>query len=289
MTYQLVKKIKDDKFDIDHLHHYSLSLQISYSDFQFCVIDRRKNRCLLLEDFTFEEVETTDQLIKLLFKIFEEHHLLMAGFWHSVRLSIKNKKFTLVPAPVFNASESKAYLALNCEIDNNEEVFHFPHPSINAVNIFAANIQLVNWVKSLYPKKEITVIHQSSAIIEGQLGKEGHAQNSDAVFLYFDRNSLHITIQKDQNLQFYNQFPLKSPEQNLKYILLAIQELNLSQNVRIVMWGNIAIKSPYVKELYKYLKNLSFGNKPYYLDYGYNFDEIEDHQYYDVFNLALCN
>jgi hypothetical protein len=289
LKYQLVKKVKDNTFDIDYLDHYSLSIQVSYSDFQFCVIDKRKNRCLLLEDFTFESAESTEKLIAILHKIFEEHHLLMAGFWNGVRLSIKNKKFTLVPSPLFKKESASDYLRLNCEFDPQEEdVYFFHHPSVEAINVFAANKNLVHWVKSLYPQKEVQIIHQGSAIIEGQLNKEGHAQNSDAVFLNFDRDSVHVTIQKDKAFKYYNQFPLKTPEQNLKYVLLTFQELNLPHNTRIVIWGNINTRSAYIKELYKYLKNLSFGNKPYYLRYGYMFDEIEDHQYYDVFNLALC-
>ena len=43
-----------------------------------------------------------------------------------------------------------------------------------------------------------------------------------------------------------------------------------------------------VEKLNKYIRNVSFGSKPSYLNFSYQFDEIMDHQYFDVFSIFLC-
>ncbi|NJM93558.1 MAG: DUF3822 family protein [Cytophagales bacterium] len=99
--YKLYKRCKDANFNVDELEHYALSLQIGYRDFQLAVTDSRNGRVLLLEDFLLREVQQTEEKTDILREIFDNHHLLKAGFWNSATLALKSNKFSLVPSELF--------------------------------------------------------------------------------------------------------------------------------------------------------------------------------------------
>ncbi len=289
-TFKLVKKIKDEKFDVDNLHHYSLSLQVGIRDFQLCVTDTRDNKCLILEDYRIENVKTINTRLKVLHSLFDNHHLLLAGFWNSIKLSLKTHKFSLVPSSHFLKDNVSDYLVINSEIKKNiEEVTYYKHIGSDAVNVFAADKKLVNWIQSLYPKKKIQVIQQGSAFIEGVLRYDDHTHEK-TMFCLIDAGILHMVVTMNQKLQYYNQFAVRKSNDYLKYMMLVFKELSLSQkNSKVLVWGNIKHQSQHIELLNKYIRNVSFGSKPSYLNFGYQFDEIMDHQYFDVFSIFLCD
>ena len=289
-SYKLVRKIKDEKFDVEQLHQYSLSMQVGIRDFQFCITDEESNTCLLIEDYVLENIKTINTRLTILKNLFDNHHLLMAGFWKSIKLSIKSHKFSLVPSSHFVEESARDYLLLNCEVkDAIEDIFYYKHISSNAVNIFAADKRLVGWVNSLYPSKNVQVVHQGSALIEGILRYDDHTHEK-TVFAIIDRGILHIFVSENQKLYYYNQFAVKTSKDYLKYIMLVFKEFGLSQrNQKVIVWGNISQDSEHFTLLQKYIGNISLGSKPSYLNFSFAFDEIPDHQSFDLFSVFLCD
>lgn len=289
-SFKLITKIKDDKFDVDNLHNYALSLQVGIRDFQFCVTNTKDNRCLILEDYKLEDVTTVNSRLKALHKLFDNHHLLLAGFWNSIKLSIKTHKFSLIPSQHFIKDAASDYLAVNSEIKPSvEEVLYYKHISSDAVNVFASDIKLSKWIQSLYPQKKIQLVQQGSALIEGILRYDDHTHEK-TMFCHVDRGILHIIVTESQKLIYYNQFAIRKSNDFLKYIMLVFKELRLNQREsKVLIWGNIKHQSSHLDLVKKYIKNISFGSKPSYLTFSYQFDEIMDHQYFDVFSIFLCD
>ncbi len=287
--YKLARKIKDDKFDVDKLHLYNLLLQIGPRDLHVAVTDRETSKCLLLEEFRLKAVKDYQGLIEVLARIFDEHHLLMAGFWQSVRVAIKNRKFTLVSAPLFVEDNLYDYLSLNCAVNKASDSLHYyRHTQTEGVNIFSANKTLIDWLKQVYPNIEIQVIHQGSALIEGILTNDGHSQDK-GMFLHIDRAIVHVVVSQDRKLKYYNQFTVKSPDDAIKYILLVFKALGLDQKLtKVMVWGTIAPDSSFYQLLAENIQKVSLGNKPSYLKFNYAFDEIQDHQYFDLYSMNLC-
>ena len=87
--YKLFKKIKEDKFEVDQLHNYDLNLLLGNRDFQIAVVDKRDNRCLIIEDFIISSIDSYSILVGVFENIFDDDHLLIAGFWSSVNVGIK--------------------------------------------------------------------------------------------------------------------------------------------------------------------------------------------------------
>jgi hypothetical protein len=287
--YRLVKKIKDDKFDVDELHQYILSLSVGIRDFQLCITNSTNNRVLLLEDFRLEDIRTVNSRIRALKHIYENHHLLKAGFWKEVKIALKTHKFTLVPNNYFIAESASDYLAVNNPIKTNiEEVYYYKHLSSDEVNVFASDGKLINWFKKIYKNTTVGLIHQGSALIEGILHHDD-LNHEKTMFGFFDRRIMHLVGTDKNKLIFYNQFSIRQEEDYIKYMLLAMRELKMSQkSTKVVLWGNLKHEGKQIELLKKYIRNISFGGRPKKLKFGYQFDEIIDHQYFDLLNIYFC-
>lgn len=290
VSYKVIKKVKDEKFEVEDLHHYSLSIQLGVRDFQLCIIDTRDNRCLMLEDYILSKVDSYKQLIEILTSLFDDHHLLKAGFWKSVKVSVKNSKFSLVPAPLFDRNQLYEFLNASCRINPNRESFlYYKHLKSEAVNCFAVPTTLLEWINSLYTNSSVLVTHQSSSLIEGVLRQVANYPGP-TMFLYIDRFKLHIITSKNGELEYYNQFIITRFADYMKYIMTVMQGLKYEQaSTHLVLWGYIGRQSPHFTEFHKFFKNISFGDRPSYLKFGYIFDELQDHHYFDLYSTYLCD
>lgn len=288
-THQLVLKVKDPNFSIDDLAFYTLSLLVGRNDFQFCVTDTRENRCLLLEDYQFESTLSADELTDVLFKLFESHHVLMAGFWKSVKLVIKNQKFTLMPASVFTSDNLKNYLKMSTEVhEPTDEFFYYKHVQSDAVSVFAIDNMVISRLRSIYPTLSIQVIHHGSALIEGIQRHKDYTHDRD-MFLHLDHTHLSVVVTDNGEFIYYNRFSYQNAKDIVKYVLMVMQELGLYQDsTKVLVWGEITANSEIFSELYKYIRNVSFGGKPTYLKFSFVFDEAADHQYFDVYSIYAC-
>ncbi|MBC6410827.1 MAG: DUF3822 family protein [Ekhidna sp.] len=288
-TYKRVERIKDSGFSIDELDHYSLVMQIGIYDLQFAVIDSRNNQCLAIEDYRLKGIRTVNGRLKLVKQILDNHEFLIAGFWKDVKLCLKTHKFTLIPANMFLQENAADYLALNSEIKTSfEEVYYYKQISVDTVNVFAVEIKLCRWIESIYKKKKVHIIHQGSALVEGILKHADHIEEK-GMYCYIDRGILHILVTENHKLLYYNQFAARKKQDYLKYILLVFSELGMNnKRHQVFLWGFIRPSSEEMILLKKYIRNISFGSKPSFLKFRHVFDEIEDHQYFDVMSGYLC-
>lgn len=129
-------------------------------------------------------------------------------------------------------------------------------------------------------------MHQSAALIEGVL--EYAKANENPLYIYVDRFKLHILSVSNGKLLYYNQFLIKQFSDYVKYIMLVLKGLGMDQNTsQIVLWGYIGKNSPHYLEFVKYVRNVGFGGRPAYLKFGYLFDEVQEHHFFDLFSIYL--
>ena len=286
-SFLLVHRVKDDAFNIEELHDYVLSLQIGVKDFQYCVTDKTQ-KVILFESYAFENIKTVNTRVQTIADIYKNNEVLSAGFWKEVLVSFKTHKYTLVPENLYTENSDIDFLEVNSVINPIiETTHHCVHKSLGLVNIFTGDLRLMKLIKSFYQSVEIKVLHQGSTFIEG-IAAIAPASGEREMLVYVDRGIFHIVIFKNNSLHYYNQFAIKKNEDGLRYIMLVFQELGLEQSkTSITFWGSIDAKSKFITLLKKYVRNISFGNRPSALSFGYVFDEIPEHQFFDLFNIHL--
>lgn len=289
VAHTLRVQAKAGRFDVDELHNYSLSLQVGIRDLQVAVTDRASNTLLLLEDYSLEGVTSVNTRMEAIARLFNDHALLNAGFWADVKISTKTHKFTWVPQAIFAPEAVYDYLSVNCEIrSKSEDVKFYKHISTDSVSVFAADKKMLEWMGQAYPSGKVQLIHQGSALVEGILKYDDHSHEK-TMFCYMDAGILHVVVTLKQKVLYYNQFAVRDSQDYLKFIMLVFKELELQQKTtKVVMWGMIKQNSPHVELLRKYIRNISFGHRPTYLKTSFEFDEIPEHQYFDLLNIYLC-
>jgi hypothetical protein len=288
LNYKLIKIIKDERFDVEHINQYTLLIHVGARDLQVGVIDNVENRMLLLEDFVFPSLSSQDELLETLTQLYDEHALLKANFWKSIKISIKNNKFVQVPEVLFVEGSQAEYLRFNTRLEAEKE---YVHSVINrqslAATVFTFPRDLKDWFTEVYPNGNLIFLHQSAVLIEGITRVSEHRKDNP-LYIFVDRFKLHIASAKQGKLIYYNQFVIKQFSEYIKYIMLVMKTLNLSQETsQIVLWGYIGKNSPHYNEFYKYINNVIFGYRPKHLKFGYMFDEVQDHHFFDLYNMHL--
>ncbi len=288
VSYKLIKKIKDDKFDEEKLHQYPLLAQLGVRDLQVAVVDTDPNRLVFFEDYIFNDLSSREEQLELLHTLFESHELLMAGFWRSVIFSIKNNQLVQVPNSLFVPEGAAEYLRFNAQFDTEkEEILYCHNEQTDAVTVFAMPTELHQWISKLYVNSSVKFIHQSAALIEGVLTCAKEMSDSP-LYIYIDRFKLHILSVKKGELVYYNQFVIKQFADYVKYIMLVMNGLAMDQGTsQVVLWGYIGKNSPHYQEFYKYIHNVTFGKRPSHLKFGYMFDEVQEHHFFDLFSMNL--
>jgi hypothetical protein len=286
-TFKLIKKIKDDRFEEDNIHEYSLLLNVGPRDVQVGVVDSNENRLLYLEDYVLPSVSSSDDLIYTLEQLFDYHAFIRAGFWKRIKIALKNQKLVQVPQALFDESAAQEYLKLNAQPSAKEETAFIPMDKSEAVTVFAIQKELKAWVEQKYPQKQFTILHQSAALIEGVM-RVAEKRTDNPLYLYVDRFKLHILSVNEGKLVYYNQFAILSFQDYIRYIMLVMKTLNMDQQTsKVVMWGYIGKNSPHYHEFYKYIQNVTFGERPDNLKFGYMFDEVQDHHFIDLYSVDL--
>jgi len=288
LNYKLIKKIKDERFDEDNIHQYHLLINIGSRDLQVAVIHDVEPRILLMEDYVFPSLASHQELMAILENLFDAHPFLRAAFWKQIRISIKNSKFVQVPEVLYVEEAKYEYLKYNANVNPAEEdILHIRNPRSQAVTVFALQKDLRQWFLQLYPNNPPVFIHQSAALIEGitnfvQKKKDNH------LYIYVDRFKLHILACEHGKLLYYNQFLIKQFSDYIRYIMLVMKSMNLDQRTsQVMLWGYVGKNSSHYHEFYKYINNVAFGPRPSYLKFGFIFDEVQDHHFFDLYSMYL--
>jgi len=287
LGYKLIRKIKDEKFDEENLHQYSLLIQLGARDFQACVIDNT-DRVLLLEDYVFNDVGSPEEQVEIIKDMYDAHPLLMAGFWKNVTFSIKSNKFVQVPLQLFVQGSAAEYLKFNARIEpDKDQILFCQNAKIDSITVYVAPKPLYDWLTTIYQNASLKFIHQSTALIEGVLRMAGN-QDKSPLYVYVDRFKMHILAAERGQLIYYNQFPIKHFADYVKYIMLVLTALGMDQQKsQVIMWGYIGKNSPHYHEFIKYIRNVSFGDRPKHLKFGYMFDELQEHHFFDLYSMNL--
>jgi hypothetical protein len=289
-NYKLIKKVKDDRFDEDNLHQYRLLIQLGIRDFQVAVVAENDNRLLFFEDYVLSELNSYHELLNLLKALFDAHEFLQAGFWKEVKISIKNNKFIQLPKALFLEENSTEYLKFNASVDSAfENILHCENNSLAITTVFSMQKLILEWLQSSYQNTQLKIFHQSAALIEGviQISKSSTAT---PLYVYVDRFKMHLISADKGKLIYYNQFIIHQFADYVKYIMLVMKTVGMDQQTsEVMLWGYIGKNSPHYLEFVKYVRNVSFGGRPTHMSFGYMFDDVQEHQFFDLYSLDLLS
>ncbi|MBN4051586.1 DUF3822 family protein [bacterium AH-315-M05] len=281
---QLNLSILDESFDKKALSYYHLSIQLGLEGFSFCILDTKRNKYIGLGSSRFSKIHDYPNLCDEIKELIHKNDLLQNKY-KSVSASIVHGKSTLIPTALFEKSNEKNYLLFNHSLENDEDIATDKLNNLDSLNLYALPHCVESTLKERFPA--VKIYHHSSSLIEGLLIQYKN-QNDKKLIIHFRSGSFDVVALDGKDLTLYNSFNYQTKEDFVYYILFVCEQLKLNpENLKLVLLGEIEKRSDHYSLLYKYIRNISFGERSGSFEYSYLFDEMPKHFYYNLFNQFL--
>jgi hypothetical protein len=235
-----------------------LSIQISLSGLSFCILQRDTKTIMALKEINFQKklnpLEVLDQLINLF-----NTEKVTTNSYQSITIIHDNELSTLVPRPLFNEDCIADYLKFNSKILVSDYIA-FDEIIINdSVNVYVPYININNFIYDEFGV--FTFKHISTVLIEEILQIEKNTKTAK-VYVNISNNHFETIIIDKTKLILYNTFEYHTAEDFIYYLLFTTEQLNLNpETFNLVFIGDVTKDDDLYSIAYKYVRNISFGNR----------------------------
>jgi hypothetical protein len=282
--------IREDSFDVSTTGSYQLCLEMGKERFRFCVVEPQPRRCIWLEEYTFPTLLTENPLLPSLRTIYQNHPILQSSFWKSIQVSVNSPSFTLVPSGLFRKEYAGQYLQLmrGNPLSSTEHALAYAHKKEDFQAVFSVDNALTDWLSATYPLQQITLVHQSSTLIQATSLTDSVLNSDQKLSLNFEDESVTVIYRKGGEFRFCNRFAYKNSTDLVYYILYVINELKTEpKELQVILFGEITPFAEIYTALEQFLPGIRFGSTPPGLQLTPAFDELPEHRYFSLYGNTL--
>ena len=270
--------IKSNNFNIALANSYHLSIQLGISHFSYCLLNTITLTYDYAKKYTLSSVDDTAAEI---IEIINNDAIIKAEF-SSQSVAFVNFPSTLVPSSLYKKEEAETILAFNTEVMG--KVLADTILSQKAHLIYSVPESILTIVNNFFPEAKQKA--QESILIQqySQLNN-----NTEKAYLYLNQKKVTITFFKGNKLVFNNTFAYITKEDLLYFVLFSFEQLKLStENIEVILFGNIEKDDEYFNLLYDYIRDLKLGKRPHQFTFPVEFDSLAEHKYFGLFTQVLC-
>ncbi len=269
----------DETFDINNTENYELSIQFFLNGFSFCIFDKIRQKFILLErnnNFT----NTND-----IFNLISNNNYFKQKY-SNIKIIVESAKSTLLPEGLFSDSNVKKIYNFNFDDINNKTVFYNKLKAAQAYNIFTIDNVLLEKINNIY---KYNIYNQLSPYIESNLNFYKNKLQQPIVFINSSYDFFDILVIQNNKLILSNSYKYKTIEDFVFYVMYIYDQLNLNaEKIETKISGIIDVKTELYKLLKKYIKKISIPKRYKDFTYSYTFNQIKQQEFYNLFNLTLC-
>jgi hypothetical protein len=267
----------DEAFDSNSSSSQHLSIQLSLDGLSFCI--RTNGKVQLLKSYGFHRIFNWQQISDEVEAILTKEQITGKKYL-SVHISIIHQKFSLIPSPLFDPLRQKEYLKINSDFEANDLISNEFIKSIDARNVFAVPLVVEKMLRRNFGACKIS--HHTSVLLDSLFNLLKNTPEPQLV-LNINKGNFDIILIDGNKLLFCNSFKHYADEDVIYYLLFACEQLKLNpENISITISGQIEKNSALYELLNKYLRKISFINRPQNLNYSYKFDELQGHSFYGL-------
>ncbi|CAH8286251.1 uncharacterized protein DUF3822 [Mariniflexile fucanivorans] len=240
------------------LNNLELSIQISLSGLSFCILQRDTHTIINLKEVSFQKKLNPLEVLDYLKHLFNTENVTQHTY-NSITIIHDNELSTLVPKPLFNEECIADYLKFNSKILVSDFIAHDEVLVNDSVNVYVPYININNFIYDQFGA--FTFKHVSTVLIEEILQLEKNA-STPKVYVNISKSHFEIIIVDNAKLILYNTFEYNTPEDFIYYVLFATEQLNLNpETFSLVFIGDVSKEDALYTIAYKYIRNISFGNR----------------------------
>lgn len=279
------RSYSDTLFNPDQTSGQVLSLQIGFERLIYTILDPVQNRYLLLEEFLFDTRGNQHQLKDDLQSVLEGNDFLMKPYRETL-IAFDAMNNILVPDALFDSDNMLNYLEMTDNQGYDQIILTDHLLNLKARNVFSVQSRIGNMLKGIFQNAKIR--STASAFIDG-LALELKKNEGRTVVLNVGYGQFSISCFSNNELQLFNNFNYTTAEDLTYFTMFTLEQLGYDpDNIHLKLFGEFNQDSAIFGMLYKYIRNISFGERTRMMKYSSSFDGLPPHFFRALFQQYLC-
>lgn len=271
----------DETLDINSTENYELSVQISFGEISFCILDTLRNKFVLLRSYSPEENcnFTTTEINECMTK-----DDFLTRHYKKINLITPSSKVTLVPGFLYEDSKKEEYFRYNLNLSEGEIIKTNDLRMPNLVIIFSIPSEIQNAARQFFPGCQS--LHQIFSLLN-YLNLTQRASTSNAIHLNIEKDYFNLIVLDQNKLRLCNTFRYKVLSDIQYYVLYILKLLNISTSESVNISGNGVAREAIIKTFSPYISS-RFPVPSSKHTFSYVFTETELNKYLSLFTAAIC-
>lgn len=256
----------------------TLLIHFGLKDTSFCVLDDQSQVKMIGE--VSMRVQDEEELEKLI----TDFDILSFQF-QEVKVSLDTFKFTFIPLIHYNSAFLDEYGRF-VNPDEGESIALNRIPTAAVANVFAINTRFQQAILGRFQHPKIFT--QVSPFLNGAR-RISQANAAFNVFVNVKSTAFEIGVIREEGLQFYNIFPLTSPEEFNYFLLLVLQQFQLTaENSILTISGRISENDMLFLVLKKYFVRIVSAPTEVVFILAPGLRALQSPVHYSLLSLQLC-
>ncbi len=272
----------DETLDINSTEIYELSIQVSPDGFSFCLLDTIRNKFVLIRAFEPEENKyfNADKINDLFGK-----DDFLAKRYKKVNLIISSKKFTLVPAPLFDPGKKDEYFTFNHIKEEGDIIITNKIADPDSILIFSVSKQVNDLIKNYYP--EVYPLHHIKPLLS-HISHNRKSVHGNYIHIHVEKEFFNLIIFNENILEFCNTFNYRNISDILYFVLNVFKNLDIKQEETIFFSGLTEKYDDLSSNFSIYIRNIKFAEPSGSFTFSYVFNDMELHRFLNLFSVVNC-
>lgn len=272
----------DETLDINSTENYELSVQVSPDGLSFCLLDTIRNKFVLIRAFEPEENKyfNTEKINELL-----SQDDFLTKRYKKVNILMPSKKFTLVPAPLFDPGKKDEYFTFNHIKEDDDLIISNKVNDPDAFLIFSVSKPFIDIINSYYPG--VHPYHQIKPLLN-HISHSRKSVNGNYIHIFIEREFFNLIIFNDNLLKFCNSFNYRNISDILYFVLKVFKNLDIKQEETIHLSGFTEKYDDLSSNFSIYIRNIKFAEPSGNFTFSYVFNDTDLHRFLNLFSLINC-
>lgn len=273
----------DETLDINATDNYVLSLQVSYDDLSFCILDSMRNKFIMLRSYTPEENSRFNH--EKIAGMIEKDDFLLKKYCR-IYLLMPSPEFTPVPSPLYDPGRRDEYLVFNHGDNENRAIFSNRLNEIDSFVVFAVSKPLLETVSNYFPT---TFPSHHLKPLFSHMVHSAKAAGSDYIHLHIESDYFTMAVFRDQGLHYLNVFRYRNVSDIIYFVLNGFKTLGISAETTVHLSGMTERYDDLTSVLSLYVKNLSFAIPGGNFTFSYVFNDVPLHRFINLYTILNCD
>ncbi|MGL2967608.1 DUF3822 family protein [Flavobacterium sp. XGLA_31] len=237
-----------------HKTYQKLAIQVSLNGLSFVTFDTLTNKPQVLRKIEMGKVHVTTKIEDLFAEAFHNHPELKASY-DEIVIVHSNNLATFVPTPLFDEEYLGSYLQFNTKVFETDFFAFDELPNYEMNNVYIPYVNMNNYFIDQFGTFDYK--HANTILVHKLLDLSKNNEERK-MFAHLSDTHFEIVVLQNQQLQLYNSFDYKTPEDFLYYILFTAEQLHLNpESFKLELLGKVTEGDALYAIAYKYVRNVS--------------------------------